>query len=34
MDEKIDIISEKIRGQKIDMKNYGWKIDSKNWTGR
>ncbi len=34
MDEKIGLVCKKIKGQKIDVKNSGWKIDGKNWTTR
>ncbi len=34
MDEKIDLVGEEIRGQKIDVKNSGLKINNKNWTSR
>ncbi len=30
----IGLISEKIWGQKTDVKNSGWKINGKNWTSR
>ncbi len=30
--EKTGLIGEKIRGQKIGVKNSAWKINVKNWT--
>ncbi len=32
--KKLVSVGKKIRSQKIDVKNSGWKIDGKNWTGR
>ncbi len=34
MNEKLGLVGEKIRDQKIDVKNSGQKIDGKNWTSR
>ncbi len=30
--KKIGLVGEKIRGQKINVKSSGWKINGKNWT--
>ncbi len=32
--KKIGLVGEKIRGQKIGVKNSDWKIDGKNWASR